>query len=86
MLMFLSLTGPPGPPGIRSSSSSCHLQRRHYNGLDSGDCPFSVESQSKLLESSHDTLIEAGTLVFLKEENKMVLKTSEGWLELQVYF
>ena len=85
--MFLIPSGPPGPPGIRSSSSACHLQRqRHYNGFESGQCPLTVESQTKLLESGDGTLIEAGTLVFLKEENKMVLKTSQGgWLELQVY-
>ena len=85
--MFLIPSGPPGPPGIQSSSSICHLPRqRHYNGFESGECPMSVESQHKLLESGEGTFIEAGTLVFLKKENKMVLKTSEGgWLELQVY-
>lgn len=84
-MYFLGPPGPPGMPGPQGSGhgggrSSCP-QRRHYSGLESGKCPFLAESRRRL--ESH-ALIEEGTLVFLKEENKMVLKTSEGWVELQV--
>ena len=85
-MYFLGPPGPPGMPGPQGSGhgggrSSCP-QRRHYSGLESGKCPFLAESRRRL--ESH-ALIEEGTLVFLKEENKMVLKTSEGWVELQVW-
>ena len=70
-------------PATQGNGRSSCPQRRHYNGFESGKCPLLAESRRRL--ESH-ALIEEGTLVFLKAENKMVLRTSEGWVELQVSF
>ena len=83
--------GPPGPPGppadssFSSYSEVCNQSPLSQN-LDAGwakplACPISVLSH-RLGEG--EAALEAGSLIYLQDENKLVLKTSSQWVELQV--
>lgn len=64
--------GPPGPPGSPGVSS--------YSTSSPVPCPMVVPSR-EMIESRP---FEAGSLVFLKKEEKLVLRTSDAWYELKV--
>ena len=82
--------GPPGPPGLPGDSGDSEgrgeLCRQPPNLVMDGGliqplaCPMSAPSR-QLLERSY---FEAGSLIYLQDENKLVLKTSSKWVELQV--
>ena len=82
--------GPPGPPGLPGDSGGSEgrgeLCRQPPNLVMDGGliqplaCPMSAPSR-QLLERSY---FEAGSLIYLQDENKLVLKTSSKWVELQV--
>jgi len=73
--------GPPGPPGLPGSPSSSQglLCRSNHPG-EALSCPLLVQS----LEVIESRPFEAGSLIFLKKEEKLVLRTSDSWFELKV--
>ena len=82
--------GPPGAPGLPGDSGYSEgrgeLCRQSPNSVMDGGliqplaCPMSAPSR-QLLERSY---FEAGSLIYLQDENKLVLKTSSKWVELKV--
>lgn len=75
--------GPPGPPGgsyYSSETSSTSCASPNLRNAEPLACPASVTSFDLLPTAS----VEAGTLVYLRDENKLVLKTASTWVELQV--
>ena len=67
--------GPPGPPGLPGSTDvlTCGSPGETLS------CPLLVQSQ-EVIESRP---FEAGSLIFLKKEEKLVLRTSDSWFELK---
>ena len=83
--MGKTVRGPMGPPGSRGPPGEPCDSSNDWSALKNDDgrplnCPVSVSSRRQI-ERNH---YEIGSLVFVREENIMVLKTSENWLELQV--
>ena len=82
--------GPPGPPGLPGDSGYSEgrgeLCRQSHNSVMDGGliqplaCPMSAPSR-QLIERSY---FEPGSLIYLEDENKLVLKTSSHWVELKV--
>jgi len=83
--------GPPGAPGLPGDSGYSEgrgeLCRQSPNSVMDGGliqplaCPMSAPSR-QLLERSY---FEAGSLIYLQDENKLVLKTSSKWVELKAH-
>lgn len=75
-------SGPSGPPGLpRSSDGICRSVNHANVNIRPLTCPLSVPTRQAI----ETTFFEAGSLIYLQEESKLVLKTSSaGWVELQV--
>ena len=78
--------GPPGPagyggkdggPSSSGDGSKCNNAKRI---LGSNTCTITVSS----FDVVNTMAFEAGSLIFVKDQNKLLLKTSESWLALQV--
>ena len=78
--------GPPGPPGSSQDdgrpSLSFGVDKCNDNNkiTRSTSCLLTVPSY----EAVNNIAFETGTLIFVKDQNKLLLKTSESWLALQV--
>ena len=68
--------GYPGPPGT-GDGSKCNNAKRI---LGSNTCTITVSS----FDVVNTMAFEAGSLIFVKDQNKLLLKTSDSWLALQV--
>ena len=79
-------SGPPGPPGSSQGdedpSFSFGIDKCNDKNKLTGStsCPLTVRSY----EAVNNMAFEIGSLIFVKDQNKLLLKTSESWLALQV--